>query len=97
MTPTRELATALLRMCVYWLKRARSWSQWVGRYNYSPWALDNLEQAGRNAAACWDARARLMGEAGIHLRGWWCPCRCFNGEEKAVRAECRACGREKTT
>jgi hypothetical protein len=33
--------------------------------------------------------------SGIYLRGWWCICDSFNGEEKETRMECRSCGEPK--
>jgi len=32
---------------------------------------------------------------GIHIRGWWCPCDIFNGEEKDLHTHCRKCGQAK--
>lgn len=29
------------------------------------------------------------------IRGWWCICHIFNGEEHSKRIVCRSCGREK--
>ena len=33
---------------------------------------------------------------GLHIKGWWCICNIFNGEEKEIRTECRSCGIPKT-
>jgi len=48
----------------------------------------------RNAyAACKEELDSL--KAGMTLKGWWCLCEAFNGEERAFRIVCRKCGREK--
>ncbi len=35
--------------------------------------------------------------SGLVIRGWWCICDIFNGEEKELRTECKSCGKAKTT
>jgi hypothetical protein len=46
-----------------------------------------------------DHKRRLqkrVDKIGICIRGWWCICDRFNGEEQSKRNECSACGRAKT-
>lgn len=38
--------------------------------------------------------AELQG-GGITIKGWWCNCDAFNGEEHSPRTTCRHCGKEK--
>lgn len=56
--------------------------------------LKRLENIKTELDSLKEKYATLAG--GLNIRGWWCICDIFNGEEKDPRTECRSCGRAKT-
>lgn len=56
-----------------------------------------LTEAERNLIVLMAENQKLKGQIsylsqGLHIKGWWCNCGIFNGEEKDTLFNCRSCG-----